>query len=1465
MVLGLTNITGANAGTPTSTTVTIDSEDPAQAGTLQFTSGTFAVSEGTATLNVSVSRTGGSDGAASATCSVNPTGTTATGADYVLTASALSWTHGDSATKNCVLTITNDTAFEPDETVLLTLGSISGATAGSPMSTVVTIQSEDLPSPGTLLFASSTYAATEGTHASVNVGVTRSGGSDGAAGASCVATGAGTATAASDYSISIGSVSWNSGESGTKNCVVSIVNDTAWEGTETVVLQLQSVTGASTGAPSTTTLTITSDDAAATGSIRYASSTGTTSEADGTYNVALSRTGGSDGPASATCTVTGGTAANGTDFTLSTNAVSWANGESGSKHCVLALVNDINFESSETVTLGLSGVSGAATGSPAAMTVTITSDDPAVPGTLRFSSATYFASEGSTTLNIPVTRTGGSDGAVTATCSVTPGATATPTTDYSLSTSTVSWANGDTGTKNCVITIVGDSLVEPDETIFLTLGSPTGGATIGTPSSATATITNDDNAGAIQFTAATFGPFAESAGAVSFTLSRTGGTSGATSATCSVHNSSTAQAPADFSLGTSVVSWANGEGGSRSCTAAIVDDVTQENAETIVLAVAVTSGQATLGAQTTASAAITDNDNAGIVQFATGSHSVSEAGGAYDIAVMRTGGTSGAVSITCAVSGGTASGADYTTSNMTLSWANGETGTRSCRVTPTNESLVEPDETVTLALQSATGGVTIGAQASTTLTILNDDNAGTIQLTGTSFAVAEGGTFVDITATRTGGSSGAASATCQAANITAGIGDYTLSNATLNWADGESGTRACRITPVEDSLVEPNETFTVSLTGIIGATAGTPTAATVTITNDDASGTLQFTAATFASTVEGGTLTYTVSRTGGTAGPVSAACALDAATTATASADFSLATSIVSWVNGESGNRSCTVTTVNDDLVESSESVVLALQNVTGGATIGSPGTASATITDNDNAGVIAFATSTLGTVSEGAGSIQVTVRRSGGSSGAATATCSMGNGGTATSPADFTLDPATVSWASGESGDRTYTVTIVDDSTVEPAETIVLQLGALTGQATLGSPSTATLTVTNNDNAGTLQFTSPAFSVSEGGIAAEVQVSRTGGTSGAVGVTCELVAGGTASPDDYTLSNLTLSWADGESGTKSCLVSPVNDFDAENDESLVFQLVSPAGGATLGNPQSAAVFILNDDSSGTLAFTSATFQGSESGAIILTISRTGGSQGTVFAACSATGGTASASDYAISGAPMWLNGDVSDKTCVLTPVDDADIEPGETVVVSLLGPTGGAGISNTLGSTTVTILDNDTLPEQIEFANPIPGGQSGEPLLDDLVVELLDGNGQPLAGSSAIVTLSLLSGQLSAGHAPSLVCESGTSVVAVNGVATFSGCRVEVPGGALGIRIQASVNGMIQAESEPFDVFDTARDATCDGKVDALDALAVMRALAGFEDGLLPVAPCTGNFNGTGGLELSDVRLMRAFAAGLE
>ena len=98
--------------------------------------------------------------------------------------------------------------------------------------------------------------------------------------------------------------------------------------------------------------------------------------------------------------------------------------------------------------------------------------------TLQLSSPTYSVHESGGNAIITVTRTGSSTGAVSATLTLTPG-TAAAGSDYTGTSFTVTFASGDMADKTVLIPIVNDALDENDETVNLTLGSPTGGATIG--------------------------------------------------------------------------------------------------------------------------------------------------------------------------------------------------------------------------------------------------------------------------------------------------------------------------------------------------------------------------------------------------------------------------------------------------------------------------------------------------------------------------------------------------------------------------------------------------------------------------------------------------------------------------------------------------------------------------------------------------------------------------------------------------------------------------------------------------------------------------------------------------------------------------------------------------------------------------------------------------------------------------
>jgi Calx-beta domain len=102
-------------------------------------------------------------------------------------------------------------------------------------------------------------------------------------------------------------------------------------------------------------------------------------------------------------------------------------------------------------------------------------------------------------------------------------------------------------------------------------------------------------------------------------------------------------------------------------------------------------------------------------------------------------------------------------------------------------------------------------------------------------------------------------------------------------------------------------------------------------------------------------------------------------------------------------------------------------------------------------------------TVDEAAGTATISVSRMSGSLGVVGITYST-SVGTATFPSDFTFTTGTLSWADGDTANKSFTVPIINDSTSEQAETFNVILSAPTGGATLGSPSTAPVNILDND-----------------------------------------------------------------------------------------------------------------------------------------------------------------------------------------------------------------------------------------------------------------------------------------------------------------------------------------------------------------------------------------------------------------
>ena len=113
--------------------------------------------------------------------------------------------------------------------------------------------------------------------------------------------------------------------------------------------------------------------------------------------------------------------------------------------------------------------------------------------------------------------------------------------------------------------------------------------------------------------------------------------------------------------------------------------------------------------------------------------------------------------------------------------------------------------------------------------------------------------------------------------------------------------------------------------------------------------------------------------------------------------------------------------------------------------------------------GMLAFDNASIN-VDEGGAEVSIAVTRTGGADGAVSAWVNLA-GGSAGLGDDFSGGfPLQVDFANGEGGAKTLTIPIVDDSVDEADETIELSLGRVTGEASLGAPSTTTVTIRDND-----------------------------------------------------------------------------------------------------------------------------------------------------------------------------------------------------------------------------------------------------------------------------------------------------------------------------------------------------------------------------------------------------------------
>jgi len=180
----------------------------------------------------------------------------------------------------------------------------------------------------------------------------------------------------------------------------------------------------------------------------------------------------------------------------------------------------------------------------------------------------------------------------------------------------------------------------------------------------------------------------------------------------------------------------------------------------------------------------------------------------------------------------------------------------------------------------------------------------------------------------------------------------------------------------------------------------------------------------------------------------------------------------------------------------------------------------------------------------------------------------------TATSGTDFTPTSGTLTIPAGQTS-GSFTVPIIGDTTVEPDETVVVQLTGVSG-ATLATP-TATGTIIDDDGPATIAVSgSSTHEGCEGHTSLPFSVQLSHPVSSTAVTVNYATADGTAKAgEDYEPASGTVTFAPGQT-TATVNVQVIGDTAPEPDETVLLNLSNPSG-ATISVPQATGT-ILNDD-----------------------------------------------------------------------------------------------------------------------------------------------------------------------------------------------------------------------------------------------------------------------------------------------
>src|SRR4051812_33491984 len=324
-----------------------------------------------------------------------------------------------------------------------------------------------------------------------------------------------------------------------------------------------------------------------------------------------------------------------------------------------------------------------------------------------------------------------------------------------------------------------------------------------------------------------------------------------------------------------------------------------------------------------------------------------------------------------------------------------------------------------------------------------------------------------------------------------------------------------------------------------------------------------------------------------------------------------------------------------------------------------------------------------------------------------ATSTATAGNYSITQPGALAPGSPVTVTFNPKDTA-KDINVAITDNATVNaPNKKIVFKIGSPNANTQIKG-AIATLTIVDNEGPGTLDFTSPTYSVVEGAGRATVTVTRVGASNLALSVDYATMAAPVGDPNpsatigsDYTLTTGTLTFNAGEI-VKTIQVPITDDQLAESSEDFQVSLTNAknlsGGTAPQIGTNVPALVTINDDDISTYSFSSSLFSVNEdvaSGHATITVNRGGATNIPSVVAYSTSNGTALVgADYTAAVGTLSFAAGQTSKTFDVPVTNDGTSEANETVNLTLTVN------SLTVATSQLSIVDNDNPKGSAQFSD---------------------------------------------------------------------------------------------------------------------------------------------------------------------